>query len=386
MAIKLNHIKNILILWLAMYYGKGIFYHTESVISTFFLALLFLISFYYLIKILKQRDIPLFIKFWTAFLKSNILLFIFTGDLSDENHFSYFVNILGCMLPIYPFYFLSIKGAFTERDIQKLFLILFPIAILGFFNLEFFDLMQFSVANLQVLDTNNLSYSIVGLIPLIFFFKQKYIQIFLFVLAQIIVLISLKRGAMISGGIFFTFFFFSLFQKKIFRLSLVHKIIILCAFFISFLFIYTIYIQNEVLISRIDAMINDGDSSGRDEIWGLILNQWVGRSSFINFILGFGFGGGIILTGSHFAHNDWLEILSSLGILGVMLYFLSYFSGIIFWISLKIDDLLWWVWGSIMISWILISVVSMYYPTYYFAPITIIMAFVLSRHQLKEGR
>ena len=384
MAIKLIHIKNILTLCLAMYYGKGIFYHNESVISTVFLALLFIISFYYLIKILKYRDIPLFIKFWTTFLISNILSFIFTGVLSDENHFSYFVNILGCMLPIYPFYYFSIKGMFTERDIQKLFLILFPIAILGFFNLNFFDLAQFSVASLQILDTNNLSYSIVGLIPLIFFFKQKYIQVFLFVAAQILLLISLKRGAMISGGIFFAFFFFSLFQKNNFRLSLVHKIIILCALFIAFLFIYSIYIQNEVLVSRIDAMINDGDSSGRDEIWGLILNQWVVRSSSINIILGFGFGGGIILTGSHFAHNDWLEILSSLGILGVMLYFLSYFSGIIFWIGLKIDDLLWWVWGSIMISWILISVVSMYYPTYYFAPITIIMAFVLSRHQLKK--
>ena len=146
----------------------------------------------------------------------------------------------------------------------------------------------------------------------------------------------------------------------------------------SIAFLYYFYTQNDELISRINAMISENDSSGRDVIWSLIISEWSNKSNIFNLLFGYGYGGAIILTGSLFAHNDWLELLSSLGIYGVLLYFILVVSGFHFWTRLNVRHIFWWIWGSILFSWLFISMVSQYYPTFQFGTITIVMAYILA--------
>lgn len=377
-------VKKILITCLAVYYGKGVFYSSDAIFSTLSLGLIFIISLYYLVNLIRFRNIPFFIKIWTFFIISNVILFFLTGSLSDENHYSYFVNILGCMMPMFPFYFLTKDGVFNDLDLSRLFFLLLPISLMSFFGLAVSDLTQIGLSTFQVLDTNNLSYSLVGLIPLIFFIKNRRIGLVGFIVILLLLLVSLKRGAILSGVTFFAFYLSSFLWVRDRKMNLITKISTFLLVLCSFMVLYSVYIQNEVLITRIDAMINDKDSSGRDVIWSVILSEWSAGTNVFNWLFGYGFGGGIILTESHFAHNDWLELLSSLGVYGVILYALLFIVGFNIWSGLKKDNIFWWVWGAILISWLLISVVSMYYPTYYFGLITITMAYMLATEQLRK--
>jgi len=385
MSYKQNIIKNVLIVCIAVYYGKGVFYSSDNVLSTVSFGLFFLISLFYLVGLIRHRNIPLFIRVWALFFISNVVLFIVSGSLSDENHYSYFVNILGCMLPMFPFYILSKNGVFVEDDFRRLFLILLPISVMSFFGIMITDLTQIGLSTFQVLDTNNLSYSLVGLIPLVFFIKNKRIGLIGLILILLLILVSLKRGAILSGVIFFFFYLLSFLWVNNRKFNIISKISTFLLVLCSLMFLYSVYIQNEILISRIDAMINDKDSSGRDVIWSVILSEWSAGSNVLSWLFGYGFGGGIILTGSHFAHNDWLELLSSLGIYGVLLYAFLFIIGISIWIRLRRDNIFWWIWGAILISWLLISVVSMYYPTYYFGIMSICMAYMLAKEQHRKN-
>jgi O-antigen ligase len=77
--------------------------------------------------------------------------------------------------------------------------------------------------------------------------------------------------------------------------------------------------ENEFFLRRLDQMA-EGDSSYRTENYMRILEAWFSSESFINLIFGFGFASSLEITGRHFAHNDWLELLSNFGLIGVLLY------------------------------------------------------------------
>lgn len=72
----------------------------------------------------------------------------------------------------------------------------------------------------------------------------------------------------------------------------------------------------------------EGDSSGRDEIYANIFNAWYNNNSVIHFLFGFGFAGSTALSGvGLLAHNDWLELLSNFGLLGVSIYLYFFYAG-----------------------------------------------------------
>lgn len=71
----------------------------------------------------------------------------------------------------------------------------------------------------------------------------------------------------------------------------------------------------------------EGNVSGRDRIYANIFNGWLDSDNFINLLFGYGFAGSRLLSGSgHFAHNDWLELLSNFGLLGVTIYIVLFYS------------------------------------------------------------
>ena len=60
----------------------------------------------------------------------------------------------------------------------------------------------------------------------------------------------------------------------------------------------------------------EGDISGRDTIYSALFYEWVHADSYWNYIFGLGFLSSIEIAGN-FAHNDWLEMLTSFGLVGV---------------------------------------------------------------------
>jgi O-antigen ligase len=101
-----------------------------------------------------------------------------------------------------------------------------------------------------------------------------------------------------------------------------------------------------------------------------------------NQLFGYGYAGSIRLSGSHFAHNDWIELLASLGFFGVLIYILLFIFAFRAITSINNAGRDRWLWLTIISSWFLITIFSMWYSSLYYAPTSIILAFILGRNHV----
>lgn len=75
---------------------------------------------------------------------------------------------------------------------------------------------------------------------------------------------------------------------------------------------------NDYFISRLEAT-REGKSSGRDDIYTTLWNHFLNDNSLIRTL----FGGGVWYTTKvtwTAAHNDWLEFLLDMGLIGIGIY------------------------------------------------------------------
>lgn len=70
--------------------------------------------------------------------------------------------------------------------------------------------------------------------------------------------------------------------------------------------------------SRIQATL-EGNSSHRDEMYSSLLRTFVYDTSLFQMLLGRG-AWGTLTVSFNFAHNDWLEILTNQGLLGIIVF------------------------------------------------------------------
>ena len=79
---------------------------------------------------------------------------------------------------------------------------------------------------------------------------------------------------------------------------------------------YLNYISNTNLQERFSTI---SEGSGRDWIYENLFSIWLFRSEILDYLFGYGINATVRFVG-FFAHNDWLELLMSLGILGIISY------------------------------------------------------------------
>lgn len=181
-------------------------------------------------------------------------------------------------------------------------------------------------------------------------------------LIMLFIIQGAKRGAIISGAIGLIMYFY----YQIITIERSHRIrgylvAIILVSLLSFL-IYRTYNSDEFLKERIYS-IAEGNSSNRDFIYTTLLNKWYNSESTWNYLFGFGFAASLYLTGGdYYAHNDWLELLSNFGVLGVCIYLSLFYAAIkLIWNNQwQPDKRLLMV--TIILIWFFISMVSMWYP------------------------
>lgn len=137
-----------------------------------------------------------------------------------------------------------------------------------------------------------------------------------------------KRGAFISGTmgfIVFTYYQLKTIDEKYRYRS--YLLVFIGVLGLSY-FAYDVFQNNEFLIDRLQA-IGQGDSSGRDRIYANIFNAWLNTENMFNLLFGFGFAASLSLSGTgNYAHNDWLELLSNFGLLGIVVYMFLFLTAI----------------------------------------------------------
>lgn len=311
---------------IVIYFAQGVFYASGSIISQGCIFLFLTISGIYFIKTISiRREKDLFFKAWTVLLLINGLGFIFTGHMSNTNHFNMFKGILISALPFYPIYYFSQKEILKSKHLIIFFFVLLVLSIFKFYYNKEQILLARIGGNEDVV--NNAAYMFVNLIPFVFLIKKrKVISFFAMLILVFYVIQGSKRGAILTGGVGVLIFIY-------FQLRTIDKKNRVKGYFISIIslvilsyFVYKFYLANEFLLYRMQTM-SEGSLSGRDIIYENIFNRWYHSDNLFNIIFGFGFASSLELSGiDTFAHNDWLELLSNFGLLGISIYLLLFYS------------------------------------------------------------
>lgn len=309
--------RNLLLALIIIYFSQGALYPQGSIFSQGALVLLLGVSGFYFVRVILLRNLPGFIKAWTALILLNILSFLITAQfLTDSSLFDYLKNTLITLLPIFPFYYFSIIGIFRVKHFLIYLFFMLPISILQFFYQQSMILESSASENI----VNNAAYVFVGMIPFVFLIKRRILASACLLVMSYFIIMSAKRGALIVGALGLLLYAYYQLRTIPRRDQFRATIVIFLGFTAMTIFTIRTYGQNEFLQQRMQGL-EEGQYSRRDVIYANIFNNWTNSDNYIQLIFGYGFKGSTKLSGTgNVAHNDWLELLANFGILGVFVY------------------------------------------------------------------
>lgn len=162
----------------------------------------------------------------------------------------------------------------------------------------------------------NYVYYVLVFFPWILLASNKRLRNFSILIIVVMVLISMKRGAIVVFPIMFFVFYFidgkvnNRRIKNALRVFVMFLLIIVGLVYIDQL--YDGYISNRFTYESL------ASGSGRDTIYTMVINNILNRN-IADFLIGLGSGSTTLYIGAA-AHNDWLEFIFSFGLIGVFLY------------------------------------------------------------------
>ena len=356
-----------------VYFSQGVIYEVGSIISVSALFIICLIGLKYMIIEIVQKKINTISKLFFFLLALNVLGFLFFNTLQSDVGLSNIKRILFVIMGGYfPFTYWSKRNMLSKSILILYFYCLMILSVLCFLYYEVLLTSEYNRDNI----VNNIGYMFVFLFPFIYFIKNKWMSLISIIVVILFVLLSAKRGAIIVSLV--NILIYSYFNIKYALsynslLSKLRKIVAIILLVCGLIFIYNeLILSNEFLLSRIETF-----ESNRKFNYLALINNWYNSDSYLNLIFGFGFVSSVLYTPEKvLAHNDWLELLTSFGLLGVILYVT-----IIVLISFKIktikNDRNRFILKTILVSWIFVSMFSMWYNQIYAIFHTQLMAYVL---------
>lgn len=368
-------IRDLLFILFALYYAQGWLYASGSFISQSCFLVIILISLVYMVKTLLLIDWNnSFIVAWTIFIVLNLAGFIYNPDISQGHVRNAIKNTLGCMLPLYPFYYFAMAGELKAKHLILFSVVLFPLIVWQYFFTESDFFSRSDTTGTEMV--NNWAYMFAGLIPFIFLIKKRLVAILLMLMIVTFVINGAKRGAIVTASIgMIMYFYYQLRtiekQHKFFGYASILVVILILCFFA-----YLTFMSNSFIMNRMTSLL-EGDLSNRNFIYTSILKNWYSSDNILNFLFGYGLAGSIGLSGGHLAHNDWLELLSNFGVTGVLAYVFLFYAA--FKLSLNnewnLDKKILFL--TIVVMWFFITLVSMFYRSVENFPYTILLGYLI---------
>lgn len=247
-------------------------------------------------------------------------LYITEGASKKVRNFVYLKEIYTSLLPIYSFFLFAKRGKLTEKSLKKWFYVFIIIGTLQYVRSQREAALSAMMQGWEPEGiTNNSGYIFVSLIPgLMLLRKKAIIQYIGLALCMFFILASMKRGAIIVGALSVILLFsyqlrFSSNSKKAGVMFLIMLVSIASYFAVTYMLE-----TNDYFNSRIQATL-EGNSSHRDEIYSSLFKTFIYDTSLFQMLLGRG-AWGTLTVSFNFAHNDWLEILTNQGLLGIIVF------------------------------------------------------------------
>lgn len=320
----LNKCNIYLFVW-CLYLLQGSLYESGSVISQFLLIITLSMSSYHFVKIVRQSNKPIY------FVGLDMLLFMFTiygiilmitdgaktnGLIMRPPTFFYLKNILISLLPIYSCYYYSKNGMLTKETLIRFIPLFLIVAIVQYDYYQRQELMNIVSGREDI--TNNSGYVFLSLIPCMYIFKNRLLQVSGIIVCLLFVLFSVKRGAILVAGVTMIVYVFQQMRNVSSNRKILFLLLMIFVGILLFQFLEDTLFQNDYFISRFEDTM-EGDSSDRDHIYSDILGKYQ-SFNIHELVLGIGADGTLKISHSY-AHNDWLEILVNQGFVGIIMFF-----------------------------------------------------------------
>lgn len=321
---KVLNLSNIYMLLVALVQLQDVAYKGGEILSKVILVLFVLFSLLIAFRTIIRYPMPRY------FYGLNLLLGMFTiyglihiattsGDYvwssgAEVSNYTYLLLIYLSLLPIYVFYLITIRGEMQQNTIQFWTVVLLVISIARYSA----NLINSTDGGDDVI-TNNFGYLFIGIISLLVFFNNKTIlQYILLAVCMIMVMFSMKRGAILVACCCLIPFGIMLWKQSNKTKRIVLSLLIIMFAIGGIYFILHLLQTNEYFVARIQAT-KEGNSSLRDVLYAKMWNHFRYDTSLITQLFGGGANATLRVT-DNYAHNDWLEILINQGIIGVLIY------------------------------------------------------------------
>lgn len=318
-------------LWM-VYLMQGTLYASGSMLSQILLLAILLISIWHAFLMFNRKHAPVFFKglnlLVLLFTIYGILLFFTDGwitqgiskqPLSMNYLKSYYISLL----PIYSCYYYTLKGYLNEKMYKWWILIFLIVATAEYYRYEREIIEMMLNGDVENI-VNNIGYIFLSLIPCMLLFRKiPLIGYAGIAYCLYFIIVGMKRGAIILAVIaVMLFVWFTMKRAK--GVQKIGMTLVVGVFLALFSFFITDRMtENDFFMSRVERTL-EGYSSGRDEIYATLWNDFLEESNPITVFLGLG-ANGTIKIASNYAHNDWLEIITNQGILGIILFFLYWY-------------------------------------------------------------
>ena len=327
---KLNRCDWFIIVWV-LYYLQGVLYPIGGAISTVLLGINLLVSIYCAVQVWQMPNHPPYIKG----LNLLVLMFSFYGfALILLNHstihysisgmsmasYNYIKSIYLSILPIYAFYYFTLKGYLTA-DRLRWWAVVFCISCV----LSYYNYMQQAMAKLLQIGslaeetTNNAGYLFLSLIPIWVLFRNKpFLQYAGLAFCMAFILMGMKRGAILIGGVVVLYLIWQIIRNTKGKQRAIVILLTAVLAVAGVYFVIDMMTSSDYFIQRLEAT-KEGDSSGRDSLFSFFWTYFTEKAGFLHFLFGRGANGTLEIY-YNYAHNDWLEIAVNQGLLGIVVY------------------------------------------------------------------
>ena len=357
-----------ILLWLIYNLQSLIFGKSGGIVSTLIVFSLIGISFYHFVYALSSYKMPKYMKGLTVLVIMFTIygiVFILSGKTIRfmRSHvlirnYNYIKSIYVSLLPVYSFYVYTRKRMLTKEMLQKWTLLFFVVASLQF-------VLQQRLALAMAIDgseefTNNFGYLFLSMIPLLVFWEHKRVVQYIGLgLSIAFILLGMKRGAIFIGTLsLFVFLYHTMNNAS--RKQKTRVFILTFVLVIVGVYLVSEMLQNsDYFNARVEQTL-EGNSSGRDQLYGIFWQHFINESNPLLFL--FGNGANATLTIAwNFAHNDWLEIAINQGLLGLLVYLYYWIMFYTTWKKSKFDNQIHLAIGLILMIFFMKTLFSMSY-------------------------
>lgn len=320
---KINRSDLYVMLWV-MYSFQGILY-SQGIINQILqflmlvwclvVSLKYLINWTHLPKLLKVTNLLLYMYLAYGLVYMLCSQPVSFADGGSPPAYYYLQQTLNSLLPIFLFYCYAKNGYITEQRLRVYFFLFVVVAICTFQHLHQAQVGADIYGRTEF--TNNIGYSFLALMPMLFlFYKKPIVQYVLASILLLYIMMGMKRGAIVIGTLCFLYFFYQNWRNTS-KVSGRLLIILLTLLFVGVACYYvsTMLEHSSLFLQRLEAT-QEMDSSGRGDLVSVIWEKYWSNIGIDSLLLGNGANSTIFFAGNY-AHQDWLETLCNNGVVGV---------------------------------------------------------------------